>query len=263
MTPADLIRRLAIIKNLPVLSREDYIWADKRLDEIYDYIQKDPALLTSACLDAFVELALSSPYSDINDPDSPLHHSQTPGQDICLAATRFFVPFIHMAKREDVVSRLERIASDSLDYDIRREALMSLWVLTNMQDDPAENRAIAFSALERQGESNSNHYIRTLARDNLLEAAKQDQNFVARAMEAQIKGTEDTSAEARKRAIALLSNRVKSPTCPEAEVRSLMDIFKKVAATTSLDEGTLSYAKEAHQMAEERLAKGTATYKFP
>jgi hypothetical protein len=263
MTPENLIRRLAIIKNLPVMSREDYVWAESRLDEIYDHIKKDPALLTGECLDAIAELALNSPHSDINDPDSPLHHRQTPGQDICLYAARFFMPLLCMAKREDIVSRLERIASDSLDYDIRMQAVTSLSCLSYMQDDPAENLAIALAALERVGENNSNHHIRTLARDGLLSAAREDENFVARAIEAQIKGTEDTSEEARKRAIAMLSGRVKSPTCTESEVRSLMEVFKKVAAKTpSSDEGTLRFAQEALQMAEERLVKGPG-YKFP
>ena len=266
MTAEDIVHQLETIKNRPVITRENYCEAEDTLEEVRKQISNTPALLSNECLDALVEIAMNSPHRDINDENSPLYHSQTPGQDVCLYAARLFTSLAFISdKRKDILDRLEKIAADSLDYDVRNEALSQIWMLGIVKGQSPENRALAVAALERQGMANSNHYVRTTARDHVLSIAREYESFTARAMEAQIKGTEDTAAEARMRATALLTNRVQSPTCLATEVISLLEIFKKVAAKTpSSDNGTLHWAAEGIKKAEERLKTGQAAeWKFP
>ena len=266
MTAEDLVHQLEALKSGAVITQEDYCQARDALEEIREQISNNPALLSNECLDALVEIAMNSPHRDINDENSPLHHSQTPAQDICLYATRLFTSLAVVSdKRKDILDRVEKITADSLDYNVRNEALGVIWVLGIAKGQSPENRTLSVAALERQGMTNSNHYIRTNARDNVLSIATEYESFTARAMEAQIKGTEDTAAEARARATALLTNRVQSPTCLATEVISLLEVFKKVAAKTpSSDNGTHHWAAEGIKKSEERLKTGQVTeWKFP
>lgn len=264
MTPENLNRQLAAIKNVSVTTEEDYDQIDDYLDELYARVKKSPALLTNENLDAFAEIALNSPYRNINSADR-YDNEHTPAQEICLSTTRRFVKFtaLRQDKRQDIIDRLERIAADSLDYNIRQQAIMSIWGLSCFKGLSIENRAMALTALERQAAANSDPYIRSTARDQILSAAREDQSFIARAMAAQISGTEDKNEEARKRATALLTNRVQSPTCPVSEVRSLLEVFQKVAQKAP-DATTREFAQEGIKKAEARLKTGaTSEWTFP
>ncbi|MEZ0259396.1 MAG: hypothetical protein ACAH80_00200 [Alphaproteobacteria bacterium] len=218
--------------------------ARNKLDGIYDQVKADPALLTDAVLKALTDLAAASPFKDIHDPGAELHHRQTMSQDVCLTALRLIgrLPYAAPEKSQQLVDALEGLARDNLDFDIRKEAIMDLWMLAG-HDRP--HKIPAIEALERQGISNDCHYIRTMARDNLLSIAKEDDPaMLQRALAAQIQGAEDPVPEARTRALALLTNRIKSPECPYEEAESLMHLFEKAAARKGLEGEPLQYWAE-------------------
>lgn len=218
--------------------------ARKAIESVYTSIKENPALLTPDVLTALTALAAASPFRDINDPDAELHHQQTMPQDVCLTTLRMIgrLPYAAPEKAVEIVAAIESLAQDNLDYDIRNQAVMSLWSLAG-RENPAKYPAI--EALERQGASNSCHYIRTGARDNLLSLAKEDDGeLLQRALAAQIKGAEDPEPEARTRALALLTNRILNPACPYEEAESLMHLFEKAAAKQGADGEALQYWAE-------------------
>src|SRR5207253_2799542 len=79
-------------KNLPLEMTDESYKASydlrKKLENIFETLQNNPALFTPQVLESLISLAGSSPYRDINDPGADLHHRQTPGQDVCLKAVR-------------------------------------------------------------------------------------------------------------------------------------------------------------------------------
>lgn len=211
-----------------------------RMYAMVDSVKEDPALLTPAVLDGFAGIAANSPFRDIHDPDAEIHHRQTSAQDICLNAVRIFDDLAQAAPgmTGQVVDRLEALVRDNLDYDIRREALMDLWMLTMWEGAAQEP---AFAALERQGKTNDCHEIRTQCRDNLLQTAKEHPDLAPRAWQAQIDGAGDPDTEARTRALALLTNRVKEADCSYDEAENLMTLFRKAAAKAGAEEATVQY----------------------
>ncbi len=229
------------------IGAEDYTAfppARKAIDSVYSAIKENPALLTETVLSALTVLAGASPFKDINDEGAELHHRQNMSQDVCLTTARMIgrLPYAAPEKSVEIVAALESLVQDNLDYDIRHEAIMSLWMLAG-RDNPAKFPAI--EALERQGASNSCHYIRTGARDNLLSLAKEDdKELLQRAIAAQIKGAEDPELEARTRALALITSHIKSPACTYEEAESLMHLFEKAAAKGCADGEALQYWAE-------------------
>lgn len=216
-----------------------------KLDGICAQVKENPALLTDEVIAALTKLAAASPFKDINDPDTPYHHQQHMSQDVCLNALRLIgrLPYFAPEKAPQLVDALEALARDNLDYDIRKEAIMDLWMLGSHVDRPFQ--MLAIEALERQGISNDCHYIRTLSRDNLLGISREDDPaLLQRALAAQIQGAEDPVPEARTRALALLTNRIKSPECPYEEAESLMHLFEKAAARKGLEGEALQYWAE-------------------
>lgn len=263
MLPQDIVNDLERIKTTPVNSRESFWPLQEQLNGVFNAITKDPALLSVEVLDVLESIAGNSPFSDINSTPKGVHHRQTPAQDVCLHTIREFRRLSYAAPSQgaDIIRRLENMVRDNLDYDIRTEALTKIWGISMRKELPQEE---AVAALERQGVQNSNSYIRSCARDWLLDTSKEHEEFVPRAMAAQIKGTEDPDPEARTRAIALLSNRVKSPSCPDDEAQGLLSVFERAAAKAKLSEQyVLECTKIAIKDAQKRLKEGLTTHKFP
>jgi len=263
MATEDLLQELEALKSRTIETDKDYFEAEKALSKICDSIYNNWDLLTAPVLDALTDIAMNSPHRDIHEArrsdvrqDSP----QDPAHQFCLRTLRTFRSLASPQNREAVIRQLEKIASESDSFDLRFNAVGQIGGLSYMVNDPPQNRAIAFAALERLGDNNSDPLIRTIARDDMLPAAKEDKNFVARAMAAQIKGTEDEDAEARTRATALLTNRVQSPSCSTEEVISLLHVFKNVADRTPFSEiDTLYYAANGLTKAAARLKTGVTT----
>lgn len=215
-----------------------------KLDGICAQVKENPALLTDEVIAALAKLAAASPFKDINDPDTTYHHQQNMSQDVCLTALRLIgrLPYFAPEKTVQLVDALESLARDNLDYDIRKEAVMDLWMLATRD---GVSKLPAIEALERQGIANSCHYIRTISRDQLLSIAKEDDPaMLQRALAAQIQGAEDPVPEARTRALALLTNRIKSPECPYEEAESLMHLFEKAAAKQGAEGEALQHWAE-------------------
>lgn len=237
----DLIKEINEIKaGMPAREPDDVFPLRDKLYAIADRVSENPALLTDAVLDGLAAIAGDSPFRDIHDPGAELHHRQNPAQDVCLVAVRLFETLAAQVpdKAGQVVARLESLARDNLDYDIRQQAVMDLWVLS-LQSEPL--RSFGVAALERQGAENSCSYIRTICRDNLLQTAKEIPELASRAWTAQAEGTVDEDRDARVRALALLTNRVKEKDCSYAEAENLMTLFRKAAAKAGSEEEAVKY----------------------
>lgn len=263
MTPKTIVNMLEELKALQSVASYEAVWPlQDKLEEIFQELQKDPALLSDPCLASLEKIAQNSPHHDIHDPQGELHHKQSPAQDICLYTTSLFVrlAFAFPGKSETIIQCLEQLAQTSLDFNIRKEAVMSLWVLSQHE----QQQPYAVAALEQQGAQNSDASIRMLARENLLGTSQNDEKVVSRAVAAQVKGSQDDDPEARTRAIALLTNRVKSPTCPEEEVRNLLLVFEDAAARAAAsDKQVLHWANTGIAESQKRLKDGITGFKFP
>ena len=232
-----------IYASMPARTYEDCDVMRERLDEVYDRLMEPKGPIAPRTMDAIAAIAASSPFKDIHDPDAEIHHRQTPQTTVCLHALRYLVPISHFCAESAApgVERLEALARDNLDYDVRKEAVMSLWSLS-MWKGPAQECAI--QALERQGKDNDCAWIRMLTRDNLLQTSREYPDMAPRAWTAQINGAEDPDAEARTRALALLTNRVKENECGYEEANSLMKLFRAAAAKAGHEEETVQYWAE-------------------
>ncbi|MBI3440703.1 MAG: hypothetical protein HY052_02685 [Proteobacteria bacterium] len=239
---ADQLEKLKTLQ--AVQTYEDMHTFKEQLYVVLDLIEATPTLLSDQVLDTLEQFSMNSPYRDINNPGPTIHHHQTPEQDVCLHCARAF-SFLacHVPEKSgEVVKVLEKIAHDSLDYDVRVEAIQSIWLLS-LQTEP--HKSFAVSALVRQGDKNSNAPIRMRARDNLLDTCTTHKDVMPRAISAQMRGTRDTDIWARQRAISLLTNRVKSPLCPDKEIRSLLSVFETAATDSNSDDQSIRRAKQA------------------
>ncbi len=225
------------------------------LDGIRDRLHEEKGPVDAHTLDAIAALAALSPHKDIHDPNCEFYHPQTPQITVCLHALRYLVPIAHACDENaaPAVARLEALARDNLDYDVRKEAIMSLWTLTMWKGAAQE---LAVQALERQGRENDCHYVRMAARDNLLQTAREHPDMAPRAWTAQINGAEDADQECRQRAIALLTNRVKEEDCSYKEANNLMALFQQAAAKYGREEEAVQYWTERgiNDIQQRRLA---------
>lgn len=214
-----------------------------QLERFVELARANPERLSDADLEGLARIARTSPFNDIHDPGSELHHRQTPAQDICLYTVRSLFDLVYRCpdKGAAIVGHLESLVKESLDYDIRNEAVINLWDLSLHTGKTAD---LAFEALERQGASNDCSYIRTNCRDNLLQTAKERPDMAPRAWNAQVGGADDPDAKARTRALAILTNRLKEKDCSYEEAESLMKHFTAAATKPGKKDEALQYWAE-------------------
>jgi hypothetical protein len=210
-------------------------------EAILNRIKENPALLTIEILDIMADIAGRSPWRDIDDPNAEIPHQQTPAQDVCFETQRMMLTLARIVPEmgKPIVERVEALIQDSLDWDIRKQGVMDLWILAIGKNEGV--KWLAVEALERQGEENSDKYIRFAARDQLLQTVQYKPDVLPRAIAALAKGTDDPAPEARTRALALLTNHVKSDKCSYDEAESLMQIFEKAAAIECGQDGGAQY----------------------
>ena len=241
---ADLRQGITELNRSIGTSSQETVYAYRdQLDRFVELVTANPERLSDANLEGLVGICRTSPFRDIHDPDSELHHRQTPAQDICLHTIHTLSFLAHRCpdKGAAIVGHLESLVKESLDYDIRNEAMMNLWT---MSLDTGATADLAFEALERQGASNDCSYIRTNCRDNLLQTAKQRPDMAPRAWNAQVGGADDPDARARTRALAILTNRLKEEDCSYEEAESLMKHFTAAATKTGKTDEALQHWAE-------------------
>jgi len=234
--------------------------ARQRLEGAVGAMQDNPALVTQRSVDALTLIALHSPFADISD--DPPYHRQNFQQDISLTAVRELpgIAIAVPAAAEYAVKALATVASESRDWDLRREALGMLYVMGGWDRTSAQ----AVAALKKQAASNDNPIIRVQARDHIQSIATQwRSDVVSAALEAQQQGTSDPNDEARQRAYGMLGNMVKSiAELDEQALRTLSEAFSRAVTEDSYD-GVQKTAELCLQDAEERLARPGMTPVHP
>jgi hypothetical protein len=230
--------------------------ARERLHGAVGAMQDNSALVTDRTINSLTLIALHSPFADISD--DPPHHRQNFQQDVSLTAVRE-LPGIAIAvpdATENVIKALATVASDSRDWDLRREALGMLYVMGGWDGTSAP----AVAALKKQAASNDNPIIRILARDNIQSIATQWRpDVVPAALEAQQQGTADPNDEARQRAYGMLGNMVKSiAELDEPTLNTLAETFNRAVAADKY-EGVRNMATLCLQDTEERLKRAGMT----
>lgn len=236
--------------------------ARQRLQDAVTAMQDNPALITDRTVDALILIALHSPFADISE--DPPYHRQNFQQDISLTAVRLLpgLAFAGPKTGERAVNALARIASESRDWDLRRESVGMMHVMGGWD----VTAAAANTTLKKLAADNDNPIIRTLARDNLQSVATQWRaDAVSVALEAQQQGTADPNDDARQRAYGMLGNMVKSiAELDEPTLRTLSETFSRAAAGDSC-ERVRKTAELCLQETEERLARPgqTPVHPFP
>lgn len=225
--------------------------ARQKLQGAVDAMRVNPELATHRAISAVMMVALHSPFADISD--DPPHHRQNYQQDISLTAVRA-LPGLARAipvASGHVIKALETVASDSHDWDLRREAVGMLHVMGGWKD----LSAMAVAALKKQAVGNDNPIIRTLARDNLQSIATEWRpEVIPTALEAQQQGTADPNDEARQRAYGMLGNMVKSiAELDEPTLNTLAETFSRAAEDKY--QGVREMALLCLQDTEERLKR--------
>lgn len=107
-------------------------------------------------------VAMSSPYADVEDPNAANIHPSTPGQEVSLYAVRMVsrISRDFPSQAEDAITSLETILRSARDYEIRYQAAKCLQGQAN---EP--NLSQAFAALNTQRHENTHSDIRDLAED--------------------------------------------------------------------------------------------------
>ncbi|MGZ9108895.1 MAG: hypothetical protein ACXW4B_08765 [Micavibrio sp.] len=235
------------------------------LKQICGHLHDQPALITNRVLDSLTALALNSPHKDIDSGN--YNHQQTAGQDICLLSARTIASLCRIMKDDSVkaLNSLDRIVTESRDWDVRNQALGQLrWILPQRNGVP-DPRVMAI--LVRQSSQNSDVYIRIYSRDGLADIARNHPGYAALAVDLQHRGITDAAPEARVRALAMLTNRALSATCPIEETIALKTLFEEVAAKKDevpavIEQARYGLDQAAQSIADRRNGK-TPTFTFP
>ncbi|MDB5490980.1 MAG: hypothetical protein JWO78_829 [Micavibrio sp.] len=192
---------------IDILTVEDLAELGSNLHAIANAFRKRPGLVTDETLEGLSHLAMKGESQDC------MHHIPTPRDRACLTVIGVLADAVLMTRDIDggrrALGHLDALISDCQDWNIRSEAATyCAHVLGGYTGGTADPLIIAL--LEKQGRENSDHHIRTKARDGLISLARDRPAIIRHAMDAQIFGTEDANPQSR--AFAMLNNRVNAKT---------------------------------------------------
>lgn len=146
---------------------EELELALEMIAQIENAIYSDPRLLSDGVLGGLFALAMDSPHRDISEDKAGGPHKGSPEQDLALRALRSLssLNFFLVKGCDRVISRLEIIAQNSQDRDIRIEAVRQLFA--NAPHAPHQDSP-AVMALHSIALSNSDVFTRIEARHELM-----------------------------------------------------------------------------------------------
>ncbi len=265
MPTLDFERFMKEMKDLPLVETAESCAASYKLrKELESYAARlKPEELTQA-IDFLEEVAASSPYRDIDAPGAELHHRQTSGQDVSLTAVRTlaFIASLFPEKGAEIVGRLDTLAQNSQDWDIRKEAIGAIGVLVIMKSQQSATVAEGVAALEAQGATNSNAYIRMHALASLFSAGRENEQLLPRAIETHIRASEDPDKSVRMQVLAALGKRAVSRSSTDEEAKSLLSVFEKAAAKKP-ERDEAKFIEERIVAVQKRLKDGPVPRRFP
>lgn len=228
-------------------------------------IKENPALLSGDLLDALEGMAMNSSNRDIHIAIATDLPPASPQQYFSISATYLLKNLSWQNPASGTIECLENIALNSLDLAVRKEVIYHLCELIGVET-PARPRAVA--ALERQGQENSNPYLRSSALQLLYSLAREqereqgaDKDLLPIAIAALVRSTEDSHPDTRNTAVGQLINAVRTAPCQEQDIRKLTQVFEKAAAYPAADTDSVEHAKVGIHAVQQRLEKGPGWWK--